>query len=64
MSSEIFEKFVEDEIRKMEITVRGLDKMIDKCKKSGKKETAEILESMKQTTKNEIKNKKEQFSFN
>jgi hypothetical protein len=61
MSSEIFEKFVEEEIMKMEITVQGLEKMIDNCKKSGKKENAEILESMKQTTKNEIKNKKEQF---
>lgn len=62
MNSEIFEKFLEEEIKKMESTVHGLEKMIDTCKKSGKKETAEILESMKKTTKKEIENKREQFS--
>jgi DNA-binding ferritin-like protein len=62
MSSEIVEKFVEEEIKKMESTVQGLEKMIDDCRKSGKNDTAEILESMKKTTKKEIKNKKKQFS--
>ena len=61
MNSEIFEKFVEEEIEKMKSTVQGLEKMIDSCRKSGKKETAEILESMKKTTKKEIKNKREQL---
>jgi len=61
MSSEIVEKFVEEEIKKMEITVQGLEKMIDGCKKLDKNDTAQILESMKKTTKKELKNKKKQF---